>query len=63
MLFGGNRESRTREAAGRRNWPEAVPKKMRDRKRDSLLNSTEIGCLVMAQEPQPAKKKAEGHTC
>jgi hypothetical protein len=26
--FGRNRESRTREAAGRRNWPEAVPKKM-----------------------------------
>ena len=33
MLFGRNRESRSREAAGRRNWPEAVPKKMRDRKR------------------------------
>jgi hypothetical protein len=31
--FGRNRESRTREAAGRRNWPEAVPKKMRGRKR------------------------------
>jgi hypothetical protein len=32
VLFGRNRESRTREAAGRRNWPEAVPKKMRGRK-------------------------------
>jgi len=32
-MFGRNRESRSREAAGRRNWPEAVPKKMRGRKR------------------------------
>ena len=32
MPFGRNRESRSREAAGRRNWPEAVPKKMRGRK-------------------------------
>ena len=32
-MFGRSRESRTREAAGRRNWPEAVPKKMRGRKR------------------------------
>src|SRR6266700_6751432 len=31
--FGRNRESRTREAAGRRNWPEAVPRKMSGRKR------------------------------
>src|SRR5262249_31290071 len=31
--FGRNRESRSREAAGRRNWPEAVPEKMRGRKR------------------------------
>ena len=31
--FGRNRESRTREAAGRRNWPEAVPGKIRGRKR------------------------------
>src|SRR6266581_9602500 len=31
-LFGRNRESRTREAAGRRNWPEAVPRKMCGRK-------------------------------
>src|SRR5882724_189404 len=33
VLFGRNRESRSREAAGRRNWPEAVPRKMRGRKR------------------------------
>jgi hypothetical protein len=36
VLFGRNRESRSREAAGRRNWPEAVPKKMRGRKRASV---------------------------
>jgi hypothetical protein len=28
MLFGRSRESRSCEAAGRRNWPEAVPRKM-----------------------------------
>ena len=32
MPFGRNRESRSREAAGRRNWPEAVPRKMSGRK-------------------------------
>src|SRR5713226_7611892 len=32
-LFGRNRESRRREAAGRRNWPEAVPRKRSGRKR------------------------------
>jgi len=31
--FGRNRESRSREAAGRRNWPEAVPRKRSGRKR------------------------------
>jgi hypothetical protein len=31
--FGRNRESRSREAGARRNWPEAVPGKMRGRKR------------------------------
>src|SRR5258708_7478264 len=30
--FRRNRESRSREAAGRRNWPEAVPRKMRAEK-------------------------------
>ncbi len=33
MLFGRNRESRSREAAGRRNWPEAVPREMCGKKR------------------------------
>src|SRR5215468_7572271 len=33
VSFGRSRESRSREAAGRRNWPEAVPRKMCDRKR------------------------------
>jgi len=31
--FGRNRESRSREATGRRNWPEAAPRKMSGRKR------------------------------
>jgi hypothetical protein len=33
VVFGRSRESRTREAAGRRNWPEAVPREMRGGKR------------------------------
>src|SRR5260370_39697310 len=33
--FGRNRKSRSREAAGRRNWPEAVPRKMSGRKREA----------------------------
>src|SRR5216684_3757334 len=45
--FGRNRESRNREPAGRRNWPEAVPKKMRGRKRqltqlDGIGNETDM---------------------
>src|SRR6266404_6201915 len=32
-VLGRSRESRSREAAGRRNWPEAVPRKMGGRKR------------------------------
>ena len=41
MAFGRNRESRTHEAAGRRNWPEAVPRKTRGRKRAALLKFSE----------------------
>src|SRR6516164_8905235 len=33
LPLGRNRESRDREAAGRRNWPEAVPRKMHGEKR------------------------------
>jgi hypothetical protein len=33
VSFGRNRESRNREAAGRRSWPEAVPRKICGRKR------------------------------
>jgi hypothetical protein len=40
--FGRSRESRTCEAAGRRNWPEAVPRKMRGRKR-GLIELDESG--------------------
>src|SRR2546426_4808382 len=47
--LGRNRESRNREAAGRRNWPEAVPKKMRGRK-SYLLNSLEVGWLAIARQ-------------
>ena len=35
---GRNRESRSREAAGRRNYPEAVPKERGGRNKAGLLN-------------------------
>jgi hypothetical protein len=44
VLFGRNRESRSREAAGRRNWPEAVPRKMRGRKRLLTALSDNLSC-------------------
>jgi hypothetical protein len=44
MLFGRNRESRAREAAGRSNWPEAVPKKMcGSRRKRAYRTRAEIG--------------------
>src|SRR6267378_4457791 len=36
--FRRNRESRTHEAAGRRNWPEAVPRKNERQKKAGLRN-------------------------
>jgi hypothetical protein len=42
VTFGRNQESRSCEAAGRRNWPEAVPRKISDRKRP-LPDSVRIG--------------------
>jgi hypothetical protein len=39
MILGRNRESRRREAAGRRNSPEAVPRKMSGRKSSDLRDS------------------------
>jgi transposase-like protein len=54
VSFGRNRESRRREAAGRRNWPEAVPKKMRGGKR--LL--TELSArLAVVQTFRPRKAR------
>jgi hypothetical protein len=41
--FGRNRESRTREAAGRRNWPEAVAQEKERQKKASLPDSTTVG--------------------
>jgi hypothetical protein len=43
VLFGRNRENRSREAAGRRNWPAAVPRKVSRRKRGDLPGSVRIG--------------------
>jgi len=55
--FGRNRESRTRDDAGRRNWPEAMPRKMRGRKRKRLRDTMGIvgraersGVIVRAAE-------------
>jgi hypothetical protein len=41
MGLGRSRESSRREAAGRRNWPEAMPEKMSGRKRADLPGSIE----------------------
>ena len=38
LSFRRNRESRSREAAGRRNWPEAVPRKNERQKKSGLLS-------------------------
>ncbi len=44
MVQGRNRESRSREAAGRRNEPEAVPRKMRGMERGHAgLNASATG--------------------
>ena len=51
VSFGRNRESRSLEAAGRRNWPEAVPEKMRGKKR-RLPGLSENRCRGLAQVPQ-----------
>jgi hypothetical protein len=40
-MFGRNRESRNREGAGRRNWPEAVPMKITRRKKGGLAERSE----------------------
>jgi hypothetical protein len=50
-MFGRSRESRSREAAGRRNWPEAVTRKMRGRKRERVLLNSIHGS---EQEPSQA---------
>src|SRR6266576_2989958 len=43
-FVGRNRESRSREAAGRRNWPEAVPRKMSGKKRPlTRLRENQVG--------------------
>ena len=62
MPFGRNRESRTREAAGRRNWPEAVPRKIRGKKKDSLPKSVRIATKsTLAQNGQ--RERCEGVVC
>ena len=47
MVFRRNRESRSREAAGRRNWPEAVPRKMKAEK--DLKVGADLGRPLGAQ--------------
>src|SRR5437773_4472747 len=52
VSFGRNRESRSREAAGRRNLARAVPRKMRGKK-DYLPKSVGIGIRSSVGEPYP----------
>ena len=59
-MFGRNRESRSREAAGRRNWPEAVPRKMRDRKREADSTEREFGARTRAVEPSRYTAESDG---
>ena len=46
MAFGRNPESRSREDAGRRNWLEAVPRKMRGSKKGERTESETINVTV-----------------
>jgi hypothetical protein len=71
-LFGRNRESRTREAAGRRNWPEAVPKKMCGGKKTTYYRTQQESALGVEWRQQSERKLLtefsitdcrEGHTC
>src|SRR5580704_233842 len=56
--LGRNRESRRREAAGRRNWPEAVPRKSSGGKRSGLPRS---GTIVMRIKTMPATERERRH--
>ncbi len=58
MVFGRNRESRTHEAAGRRNWPEAVPRKKTGRKR-SLTRLSENWLKVRTRVINDSGKTGE----
>jgi hypothetical protein len=60
VLFGRNRESRSREAAGRSNWPEAVPRKMRERKREADSTEREFGARPRAVEPSRNTAESDG---
>src|SRR6266853_2761826 len=62
--FRRNRESRSREAAGRRNWPEAVPKKMRGRKRGAYQISekgirSRLRAKQLAQTTRDARRPSD----
>ena len=59
--FGRNRESRTREAAGRRNWPEAVPRKMSGGKR-LAYGTSKIG-VIPADTLGQVKRKRKSQLC
>jgi hypothetical protein len=67
MSFRRNRESRSREAAGRRNWPEAVPRKMRGRKRPALgldegrkgIDDDRIGAGLENETTPPCRYRKE----
>jgi hypothetical protein len=53
VSFERNRESRSREAAGRRNWPEAVPTKMCGRKK---VTPIELSANERGRAGQPRGK-------
>jgi hypothetical protein len=57
MIPGRNRESRSREAAGRRNSPEAVSRKMSGRKRVMYRIEVTIGGRTRVRQPKSEKRR------
>ena len=65
MAFGRNRETRSREAAERRNWPEAVPRKKSGGKRVAYCTQqqSESGTRPYCQLREKRIKSSISCTC
>jgi hypothetical protein len=60
-FVGRNRESRSREAAGSRNWPEVVPRKSSGRKREltGIRNQVRIGTKGRVRSTSRANRQQQ----